>query len=197
MRLPTGDSLLVQITSAAFADAAERAGEHLVCRQGCTQCCHGAFALNSLDALRLRAGIDILRATEPTLAAQIEGRARAWVAEHGAEFPGDAETGVLGDSNVDQERFEDFANEAACPALDHATGRCDVYAWRPMICRAFGPPVRVGDGDAMAHCELCFTGAGAAEVLACEMTIPHDLEAELLDEIPMKEETVVAYALLG
>jgi hypothetical protein len=29
------------------------------------------------------------------------------------------------------------------------------------------------------------------------MTIPHDLEAELLDEIPMKEETVVAYALLG
>ena len=97
MRLPTGDSLLVQITSAAFADAAERAGEHLVCRQGCTQCCHGAFALNSLDALRLRAGIDILRATEPTLAAQIEGRARAWVAEHGAEFPGDAETGVLGD----------------------------------------------------------------------------------------------------
>jgi Fe-S-cluster containining protein len=98
---------------------------------------------------------------------------------------------------VDQERFEDFANEAACPALDHATGRCDVYAWRPMICRAFGPPVRVGDGDAMAHCELCFTGAGAAEVLACEMTVPHDLEAELLEEIPMKEETVVAYALLG
>jgi len=29
------------------------------------------------------------------------------------------------------------------------------------------------------------------------MTVPHDLEAELLEEIPMKEETVVAYALLG
>jgi hypothetical protein len=29
------------------------------------------------------------------------------------------------------------------------------------------------------------------------MTVPHDLEAELLEEIPAKEETVVAYALLG
>jgi len=197
MRLPAGDSLLVQIMSAAFADSAERAGAHLVCRQGCTQCCHGAFALNPLDTLRLRSGMDILRATEPALAAQIEVRARAWVAEHGVEFPGDAETGVLGDSKLDQERFEDFANEAACPALDAVTGRCDVYAYRPMTCRAFGPPVRVGDGDALAHCELCFTGAEAIDVVACEMTVPHDLEAELLEEIPAKDETVVAFALLG
>jgi hypothetical protein len=28
------------------------------------------------------------------------------------------------------------------------------------------------------------------------MTIPYDLEAELLDEIPLKEKTVVAFALL-
>lgn len=183
--------------SAAFAESAERAGKHLVCRQGCTQCCHGAFVVNPLDALRLRAGMDILRATEPALAAEIEHRARMWVDEHGADFPGDAETGLLGDSKVDRERFEEFANEAACPALDPGTGRCDVYAWRPMACRAFGPPVRMGDGEALAHCELCFTGAGTDEVAACEMTVPYDLEAELLDEIPLKEETVVAFALLG
>lgn len=195
MRLPKGDSLLVQIMSAAFADAAERAGERLVCRQGCTQCCHGAFAVNPLDALRLRAGMDILRATEPALAAQIEHRAGMWVAEHGPEFPGDAETGLLGNSKVDQERFEEFANEAACPALDPATGRCDVYAWRPMACRVFGPPVRMGDGEALAHCELCFIDAGTDEVAACEMAVPYDLEAELLDEIPLKNETVVAFAL--
>lgn len=183
--------------SAAFAESAERAGEHLVCRQGCTQCCHGAFVVNPLDALRLRAGMDILRATEPALAAEIERRAGMWVDEHGADFPGDAETGMLGDSKVDRERFEEFANEAACPALDSGTGRCDVYAWRPMTCRAFGPPVRMGDGEALAHCELCFAGAGTDEVAACEMTVPYDLEAELLDEIPLKEETVVAFALLG
>jgi Fe-S-cluster containining protein len=197
MRLPTGDSLLVQVMDGAFAEAAERAGERLVCRLGCTQCCHGAFVVNPLDALRLRAGMDILRATELALAAEIERRARAWIEEHGAQFPGDAETGLLGDSKVDRERFEDFANEAACPALDPATGRCDVYEWRPMTCRVFGPPVRMGDGGELGHCELCFASAGKDEVAACEMTVPYDLETELLDEIPLKEETVVAFALLG
>jgi Fe-S-cluster containining protein len=197
MRLPTGDSLLVQIMDEAFAEASQSAGERLACRIGCTQCCHGAFVLSPLDALRLRAGIDTLRATQPALAAEIGHRAGMWVVEHGAEFPGDPETGLLGDSPLDRERFEEFANEAACPALDPESGRCDLYAWRPMTCRVFGPPVRMGDGEALGHCELCFTGASSEEVAACEMTVPFDLEAELLDEIPSKRETVVAFALLG
>jgi Fe-S-cluster containining protein len=97
---------------------------------------------------------------------------------------------------VDQERFEDFANEAVCPALDPETGHCDLYVWRPMTCRVFGPPVRMGDGEELGHCELCFTGASKDKVAACEMTIPYDLEAELLDEIPLNEQTVAAFALL-
>jgi Fe-S-cluster containining protein len=196
MRLSTDDSLLVQIMSAAFADAARRAGEHLVCRQGCTQCCHGVFALNPLDTLRLRSGMDILRATEPALAAEVEHRAGMWIVEHESDFPGDSQTGLLGSSQFDRERFEGFANEAPCPALDPETGRCDVYEWRPMTCRIFGPPVRMGEGDALGHCELCFKGASEAEVAACEMTVPFDLESDLLGEIPTKDETVVAYALL-
>ncbi len=197
MCLPTGDSLLVQIMSATFAEAALRAGDRLVCRQGCTQCCHGVFALNQLDALRLRSGMETLRAAEPALAHEIEHRAQMWVVEHEAGFPGDAQTGLLGDTEADRERFEEFANEAPCPALDPETGRCDVYAWRPMTCRIFGPPVRMGDGEALAHCELCFKGATTDEVVACEMTVPFDLEAELMDEIPLKRDTVVAFALLG
>jgi Fe-S-cluster containining protein len=200
MQLPQSDSELVQIVDAALADAARRAGEWLVCRPGCTQCCHGAFAISPLDALRLRAGMDSLRTAEPARAREIERRAQAWIAAQGAEFPGDRETGVLGDSGADRERFEEFANEAACPALDPATGRCEVYAWRPMTCRVFGPPVRMdarlGDGAALGHCELCFAGATTAQVAACEMTVPHDLEARLLGEIPAKGETVVAFALL-
>jgi Fe-S-cluster containining protein len=196
MSLPAGDSFLVQIFDAALSDAVERAGERLVCRPGCTQCCHGAFVLSPLDALRLRDGMETLRATEPALAAEIEHRAGRWIFEHGASFPGNLEKGVLGNSAEERERFEVFANEAACPALDPKTGRCDVYKWRPMTCRVFGPPVRVGDGEALAHCELCFIGATPAEVLDCEMTVPYDIEAELLDEIPSKDETVVAFALL-
>ena len=187
---------MVQIMDAAFSDAAKSAGKLLVCKPGCSQCCHGAFVLNPLDTLRLRAGMDLMRASNPAQAARVETRAKAWIAEHGAEFPGDAQTGVLGDSKIELERFEDFANEAACPLLDPDTGKCDLYDWRPMTCRVFGPPVRMGDGEELGHCELCFKGAGKEKVAACEMTVPHDLEAELLDEIPLKETTVVAFALL-
>jgi Fe-S-cluster containining protein len=196
MQLPEGDSQLVQIMDAALAETARKAGPWLACRPGCTQCCHGVFAISPLDALRLGAGMEALRVSNPILAAEIERRAQAWVAEYGAGFPGDAKMGVLGDSDAEQELFEEFANEAACPALDPATGRCDVYAWRPMTCRVFGPPVRMGDGDALGCCELCFVGADEAEIAACEMPLPHELEARLLDEVPQHGNTVVAFALL-
>jgi Fe-S-cluster containining protein len=197
MPLPARDSQLVQITDAALADAARRAGTWLACRIGCTQCCHGAFAINALDAERLRVGMGALRASDPALAAEVERRAQAWLDEHGASFPGDRKTGILGTSPEEQENFEDFANDAACPALAPATGRCDVYAWRPMTCRVFGPPVRLGEGDALGCCELCFVGATENEIAACEMSVPHGLEAELLGEIGQPGETIVAYALLA
>jgi Fe-S-cluster containining protein len=196
MPLPAGDSQLVQIMDAALVDAARRAGAWLACRIGCTQCCHGAFRINALDAERLRVGMDALRANDPALALEVRRRAVAWLDEHGPGFPGDMKTGILGTSAGEQERFEEFANDAACPALDPATGRCDVYAWRPMTCRVFGPPVRMGDGDALGCCELCFAGASENEIAACEMPVPHDLEAELLDEVGEPGETIVAFALL-
>jgi len=201
MALPVGDARLVQIMDAALAEAAHRAGPWLVCREGCTPCCYGAFAINALDAERLMAGLEELRSTGPALAAALEERARAWIREHSAEFPGDPVTGTLGQTEADQQAFEEFANEAPCPALDPATGRCDVYPWRPMTCRVFGPPVRMGKGDALGCCELCFQGATEAEIAACEMPAPHDLEASLLDELdPVPDpapETVVAYAMLA
>jgi Fe-S-cluster containining protein len=204
MRLPEGDRGLVQIVDAALAEATVRAGVWLLCREGCTQCCMGAFAINSLDALRLQAGMETLRSAEPSLAAEVERRARGWIAEFAADFPGDAQTGALGETRAERERFEEFANDAPCPALDPATGRCDLYAWRPMTCRVFGPPIRMegqtADGDALGHCELCFAGAGEAEVAACEIVLPHEQEARLLGEVERasgaKGETVVAYALV-
>ena len=54
-----------------------------------------------------------------------------------------------------------------------------------------------GESVALGHCELCFAGASQSEVAACEMTVPHELEAKLLEEAGMKGETLVAYALLG
>lgn len=195
MRLPAEDSRLVQIVDAALDEAARCAGQWLVCRPSCTQCCHGVFAINPLDVLRLGAGMKALRTADPAQAATVEGRAQAWIAAQQADFPGDAESGRLGESEAARERFEEFANDAACPALDPATGLCDVYAWRPMTCRVFGPPVRVEDGQALGHCELCFAGASADQVAACEMPLPHALENRLLAEIGAEGKTVVAYAL--
>lgn len=196
MPLPAGDTELVQIMDAALAEAARRAGPWLACRPGCTQCCHGAFAINALDALRLRSGMEALRHEQPSLAAAIELRARQWLHEHLPAFPGDTKTGLLGESERDQARFEAFANDAPCPALDPATGLCGVYAWRPMTCRVFGPPVRMGEGDALGCCELCFVGAAEAEIAACEMPVPHELEARLLSQTGQTGDTVVAFALL-
>ncbi len=218
MHLPPADSELVQIMDAALADAASRAGSWLVCRPGCTPCCHGAFAINALDAARLRAEMDRLRLADPARAHALEQRAHAWLAAHGADFPGDLDTGRLGESEAEQEAFEEFANDAACPALDPATGRCDVYAGRPMTCRVFGPPVRIhppcpapgtdslagGDsgeialqGDsALGCCELCFAGATAEQIADCEMVVPHGLEESLLAEGRTEGQTVVAFALI-
>jgi Fe-S-cluster containining protein len=199
MMLPARDAELVQIVDVSLAEAARRAGDFLVCRIGCTQCCHGAFAINALDAARLQAGMEALHASDPSLAQAVERRARKWLEEFGADFPGDRHTGALGSSDKDRARFEEFANDAACPALDPATGRCHVYAWRPMTCRVFGPPVRAeGDDGAegLGHCELCFIGATPEKVAACEMPVPHELEVELVEEIGSDVETVVAFALL-
>jgi Fe-S-cluster containining protein len=199
MRLPARDAELVQIVDAALADAARRAGEFLVCRVGCTQCCYGAFSINALDAARLREGMKDLWAGDAELAEKIETQARKWLEKYGGDFPGDRATGALGKSAEDEARFVDFANDAPCPALDEATGRCDVYAWRPMTCRVFGPPVRTegeNGSEGLGHCELCFVGATPEQVAACEMTVPQEREAELIEEMESQEETVVAFALL-
>ncbi len=195
MALPAGDVQLVQILDAALSEVTQRAGAWLACRPGCTQCCHGAFAINALDTERLRDGMEAVREADSAAAQAIEERAEAWLARYGAEFPGDTETGVLGTSDEDQARFEEFADEAPCPALNPATGMCDVYAWRPGTCRVFGPPTRAEEGGALGCCELCFAGASDAEIAVCEMPVPHALEARLIEETGQSFETVVAFAL--
>jgi hypothetical protein len=53
-----------------------------------------------------------------------------------------------------------------------------------------------GEEEALGHCELCFAGASADEVAACEMPVPQAMEDRLLDELGARSETVVAFALL-
>jgi len=213
-RLLQQDAKLIQIVNAALADATLRAGEHLACRPGCTQCCHGAFAINPLDALRLRTAMAAMAESQPTQAVAIAARAHQFLAEFGPDFPGNPDTGILGTSPEEEAAFEEFANEAPCPALNPETGLCDLYEARPMTCRVFGPPVRmrpstIGDqqedsdatedareDDGFAVCELCFTTATPEETTAAEMTVPHAEEQAILDQMdPAAGDTIVAYCL--
>jgi len=192
------DQKLVQIVDAALADVTRRSGEWLVCRLGCTQCCIGPFAINQLDAFRLRRGLANLAKRDPERAARIRERAREAVARLAPEFPGDPASGILDEGAEAEQRFADFANDEPCPALDRETGACDLYESRPMTCRVFGPPVRSEDG--LGVCELCFQGASEEEIAACEMKLdPDDVESALLNELEkstgVRGNTIIAFCL--
>jgi Fe-S-cluster containining protein len=198
--LTSGDRELVQIIDAALADATRRSGHWLVCRKGCTQCCIGAFAINQLDAARLRRGLAQLEAQDPQRAARIRERARQSVARIAADFPGDPVTGALAEDQHSEDRFLDFANDEPCPVLDPETGGCDLYASRPLTCRVFGPPVRFGPENGLGVCELCFHGASPEEIAACEMQVdPDNLEEKVLRELEKstgaRGKTIVAFCL--
>ena len=195
MRIDAGDRALIQIVDAALDDAARKSGPWLACRVGCTQCCIGPFAITQLDALRLRKGLAELEASDPERAACVGERARQSVARISPEFPGDPATGLLAEDETAKDRFASFADDEPCPALDPDTGACDLYAARPIVCRTFGPPVRIGS-EAVGVCELCFQGASDAEIAACEVGIdPDGLESVLLNELGARGETIVAFAL--
>jgi Fe-S-cluster containining protein len=113
-------------------------------------------------------------------------------------FPGDPRSGLLDEGDDAAERFSDFANDEPCPALDPATGNCELYESRPMTCRVFGPPVRSEGG--LGVCELCFQGATSAEIAACEMKPdPDDMESalskKLEDTTGVRGNTIIAFCL--
>ena len=138
---------LIQIVDAGLVEATRKAGAWLACRPGCFECCLGPFPITPSDVARLREG---LSAIDPARAARVRRRAR--------EYP-------------------DTADDEPCPALDPETGMCDLYDWRPITCRTFGPPLHFR-GEALAVCELCFAGATAEEIAACEVELDADSPEE-------------------
>jgi Fe-S-cluster containining protein len=161
------------------------------------------FAVNQLDAARLRQGLADLEAIDSGRAAAIRNRARIAIQRMAAQFPGDAKSGILDErvfhaGSKAEARFEQFGNDEICPVLNSNTGRCELYNSRPMTCRTFGPPVRSEDG--LGVCELCFHGATDEQIADCEMVAdPEDLEADVLRELERETDargrTIVAYCV--
>ena len=158
----------------------------------------GRVAINTLDAIRLQHGLAELDRIDPERAERVRGRALASLDRIRNDFPGDPNTGILDETDEAAARFEEFANDEPCPALDPSSGGCDLYAARPMTCRVFGPPVRSEEG--LGVCELCYHGASDDDIAACEMTTAdaEQLEAELVSELEgdgHSGRTIVAFAL--
>ena len=190
---------LIQIVTTALTSATVRSGPHLVCRPGCYQCCIGVFPIAHEDAARLREGLAALEQTDPGKAARIHARVADSLTRLDPWFPGDVTTGILNEDYEAAILFEEFANDEPCPVLDLATGTCDLYESRPILCRTFGPPMRTEE-DNLATCELCYIHASTEEIAACELnpTIPA-LEAASNEAFNAAHhihgETLIAYAL--
>ena len=195
-----GDRALLRRVDEALAKGARRAGARLACRLGCTECCQGPFPITALDGRRLAEGLAALEARDPQTAAGIRDRAETARRAMRRGFPGDGARGRLSEDEEARERF--FARHEAlpCPALDPGTGACLLYDARPLSCRSYGPPVRIG-GEDLPACRLCFVDAAAREIERCRVPVdPQGLEDRLLRKldaagVAVGPETVVAYAL--
>ena len=167
------DAGLVQIVDAALAATVLRSGSHLACRPGCTQCCHGVFPISYQDAARLREGLCALDQQDPHRASSVRKRVAESLQRLKSLFPGDTVTGVLSADYEDSPLFAEESEEAIgnselCPVLDPSNGTCDLYEYRPIVCRTFGPPMRTAESD-LATCELCYITASQEEIAACEL----------------------------
>lgn len=168
---------LVQIVNASLAEAVLKAGSWLACRPGCTACCMGPFPVTGADADRLRDGMSRL---DRHRAARVRERARVSVARLERDYPGNTVARVLEE--------EGAAVDEPCPALDPETGLCELYEWRPITCRTFGPPLHF-TGEELAICELCFEGASDEKIAACEVEMD-------CSDMRQGNDTIVSYALI-
>lgn len=193
------DRVFLRVLDARLQEGAVRAGERLACRLGCTECCHGPFPINRLDAARLRDGLAELAGVDPPRAAAVASRAERQRALMAPSFPGSAKEGRLSEDEAEQDAFLARHAGLPCPALDPATGGCDLYAHRPVSCRTYGLPVRLG-GEDLPPCRLCFLGVPPGEVEACRVEPdPGGEEDAVLSDLERRRQatgsTIVAFAL--
>jgi Fe-S-cluster containining protein len=114
-------------------------------------------------------------------------------------FPGDPATGRL---SIDESKLDSFFELHAglpCPVLDPASGRCELYEWRPVSCRTYGPPVLFGR-EKSPPCRLCFAGAPEEEIERCRIEPDRDdLEETILVRLGVVAgedwETLIPFAL--
>ena len=194
VQIETRDRQFLAGISEVMTEAARLSGHWIACRPGCTECCLGPFAINQLDALRLRKGLALLDEYDLPRAERVRARAKAYIAAIAQEYPGDPATGAL----WDEEGLPASMESVYCPALDRDTGCCDLYEARPITCRTFGPATRT-TAEVVSTCELCYAGATDEEISRCAVDVDREgMERELvgaLERAGARGMTIIAFAL--
>ena len=145
-----------------FDDARRAAGGRVPCRSGCSACCHGPFDISVADAELIADAVRRLPAEE-RVAVIHRGRALldrmlalepAWRPPYAVE--------ELGEDRFD--RLTDALAAEPCPLLDD-TGRCRIYADRPLVCRMIGLGMRTPAGRVIENaCPIQDRFPGYAEL---------------------------------
>lgn len=130
-----GYRLLLSRLDEWFARGRRAASGCVPCRGGCMACCHGPFDISATDAELVTQAVGHLPATERDI---VVARATALLDRMRAIEPGwtaPYDVATIGEQRFD--RLTDALAEEPCPLLDD-TGRCRIYADRPLLCRLIG-----------------------------------------------------------
>lgn len=181
--LDRDDDRFIACIDALMGGAARSCGARWSCGPGRVSCCIGPFPIHQLDARRLRRGLRELERSDPESAAAIRRRAADAATVLAEDFPGDLESGVLDEDEEELERLCVELHDQPCPVLDPASGLCSLYAFRPRVCRTFGPPQRLRDGE-LPECPYCFEKLSGREREALRIEPdPEGEEDRLLDRL--------------
>ncbi len=148
---------LLETVDCWFSGCLGKAGAHIRCGEGCSECCRGLFDITLLDALLLQTGV---RTLPPAEAAEVRRRAQALLPLLTGRWPGFSPPYLLNDRpDADWKILIPPDDVTPCVFLDDA-GRCRVYAFRPLTCRLHGLPLVDCSGEVFDEewCSRNFVG---------------------------------------
>jgi Fe-S-cluster containining protein len=135
-----------------FARNRQLHGSRIHCHAGCSDCCYQLFQITEPEAARIAQG---MRELDSESADRIRARARKYLTDREKLVGGQGEPEAWGSLPPPGARL-------ACPALE--SGVCQIYPYRPLICRKFGVPLWNPDRPGRVYaCELNFENGEAIE----------------------------------
>lgn len=142
------------------------------CSPLCNECCSQTFFVRWLDLFVVRLGFVELSSREQE---RVVAAAMSWV----EKLPPDIPQLVVGTSQevVKLAEIEELLphRHMPCPLVLPLQG-CQIYPWRPVICRSFGYPSLQLDGRMMSTCEKNLQGVPSDQLSGYSLPYQRYLE---------------------